>query len=290
MGRLRLPPIQHSFVWRNGQIVNYWDSLVRGYPAGMMLVTRVKPDGASHYGRGLDGKTEELTDTDFQTFDGQQRLTAILLGLGEGSLGRSLQLWVDIGKPNGSGDRLYELRINSSGADVCTSCSVIEDLFRVPQGRDRRGAHTKRRHPQLLLPRRCRSPCALLRHRGEVHTQSGRARTNGSKAFHQLAAGLSPCPTRSRVPRADRPGSPLQTFGDRPARPPPWHLQILRHQMATRQTVVKTSKFPERYNGGAATYRRASGTGGANRRMRHLAVGLGLRLPRRRRLRHWRHR
>ncbi len=114
-GRLRLPPIQRSFVWRNEQIVNYWDSLMRGYPAGMMMVTPVKPNGARHYGRGLDSKTEELADTEFQLFDGQQRLTALLLGLGDGSLGRSLQLWVDIGRPKGSGDRLYELRINSAG-------------------------------------------------------------------------------------------------------------------------------------------------------------------------------
>ena len=28
--RLRLPPIQRSLVWRNEQIVNYWDSLMRG--------------------------------------------------------------------------------------------------------------------------------------------------------------------------------------------------------------------------------------------------------------------
>ena len=112
-GRLRLPPIQRSFVWRNAQIVNYWDSLMRGYPAGMMMVTRTA--GARHYGRDSDNRTEELSDTDFQLFDGQQRLATLLLGLGKNSLADSLRLWVDIGKPEGSGDRLYELRINSTG-------------------------------------------------------------------------------------------------------------------------------------------------------------------------------
>ena len=34
---------------------------------------------------------------DFQLFDGQQRLTAILLGLGEGQLRDRLKLWVDVG-------------------------------------------------------------------------------------------------------------------------------------------------------------------------------------------------
>ena len=40
--RLFLPPIQRSAVWRNSQIINYWDSLLRGYPAGLMLVHRPK--------------------------------------------------------------------------------------------------------------------------------------------------------------------------------------------------------------------------------------------------------
>jgi len=115
MGRLRLPPIQRSFVWRNEQILNYWDSLMRGYPAGMMMVTRVKPNGSMSYGRNIDGRTEKLDDTDFLLFDGQQRLISILLGFGQGALAQSLQVWVDIGKRAGSGDRLYDLRMNSDG-------------------------------------------------------------------------------------------------------------------------------------------------------------------------------
>ena len=137
-GRLRLPPIQRSFVWRNEQIVNYWDSLMRGYPPGMMMVTRVKPDGTRHYGRGLDNKTEELADVDFQLFDGQQRLTAFLLGLGEGSLGRYLRLWVDIGKPKGSGDWLFELRINSTGQPFGYKPEAPNEKIRAEE---RRNAH-----------------------------------------------------------------------------------------------------------------------------------------------------
>ena len=38
--RLLLPPIQRSVVWSNGQVIDYWDSLLRGYPAGLMLVHR----------------------------------------------------------------------------------------------------------------------------------------------------------------------------------------------------------------------------------------------------------
>ena len=57
--RRLLPPIQSSMVWSNDQIVNYWDSLLRGYPAGMMKVHRIEKGarGASSRGRDSDGTT-----------------------------------------------------------------------------------------------------------------------------------------------------------------------------------------------------------------------------------------
>src|SRR5688500_3729181 len=39
--RLLLLPIQRSVVWSNEQVISYWDSLLRGYPAGTMMVHRV---------------------------------------------------------------------------------------------------------------------------------------------------------------------------------------------------------------------------------------------------------
>ena len=112
-GQLRLPPIQRSLVWRNEQIINYWDSLLRGYPAGMMMV--VKQEGQT-CGRNVENQTEELAEPAFHLFDGQQRLFSLLLGLGEGALSESLRLWVDIGiAPTPQGDRLFMLRINSTG-------------------------------------------------------------------------------------------------------------------------------------------------------------------------------
>lgn len=113
-GQLRLPPIQRSFVWRNEQVVNYWDSLLRGYPAGMMMVTRV--DSEHSGGRNVDNQTETLAGSAFHLFDGQQRLLSLLLGLDKGALRNSLRLWIDIGgKPRSSEDRLFVLRVNSTG-------------------------------------------------------------------------------------------------------------------------------------------------------------------------------
>ena len=115
--RLRLPPIQRSLVWRNEQIVNFWDSLMRGYPAGTMMVHRTPPRamGRELVARNVDNETKPVSVGDFQLFDGQQRLSAILLGFGKGQLSLSLKLWVDIGEGQGSGGRLLGLRVNSEG-------------------------------------------------------------------------------------------------------------------------------------------------------------------------------
>lgn len=115
---LLLPPIQRSIVWSNEQIVNYWDSLLRGYPAGMMIVHRVEKgvSGASSSGRDADGTTRQANEDDFQLFDGQQRMTAVLLGLGSGQMRESRRLWVDIGiEPNKGSGLKFQLRITSTG-------------------------------------------------------------------------------------------------------------------------------------------------------------------------------
>jgi hypothetical protein len=112
--RLFLTPIQRSVVWRNSQIINYWDSLLRGYPAGLMMVHRRKDDVS--LARTLDGNTCKVRADDFQLFDGQQRLTAILLGLGEGQLKDRLKLWVDLGmEPSADSGLLFQLRVSSTG-------------------------------------------------------------------------------------------------------------------------------------------------------------------------------
>lgn len=109
--RLLLPPIQRSAVWRNAQIINYWDSLLRGYPAGLMLVHKSRAQSLT-----LDGVTTQARDLDFDLFDGQQRLTTLLLGYGVGQLHSRLRLWVDLGEsPIDASGLLFQLRISSSG-------------------------------------------------------------------------------------------------------------------------------------------------------------------------------
>lgn len=116
--RLFLPPIQRSVVWSNEQVINYWDSLLRGYSAGMMLVHSVKngKGNASRKGRDADGMTREANEIDFQLFDGQQRMTAVLLGLSKGEMKDSRKLWIDLGtQPTSGSGLMFQLRITSTG-------------------------------------------------------------------------------------------------------------------------------------------------------------------------------
>ena len=110
--RLFLPPIQRSIVWKNQQIVNYWDSLLRGYPAGLMMVNKPNQSVA----RTTEGQTCEIRPEDFELFDGQQRLTTILLGFQAGQLEEHIKLWVDLGMdPSADSGLLFQLRISSTG-------------------------------------------------------------------------------------------------------------------------------------------------------------------------------
>lgn len=110
--RLLLPPIQRSLVWSNEKIVNYWDSLLRGYPAGLMLVHRAADSRAYDSNNNL----KDVQKSDYELFDGQQRMAAILLGYGLGPLAESRQLWVDLGRLRENADNggaIYPLRMNS---------------------------------------------------------------------------------------------------------------------------------------------------------------------------------
>jgi len=115
--KLRLPPIQRSIVWTNEQIINYWDSLLRGYPAGMMMIHRVHlgDTSESRMTRDIDGNTREANNDDFQLFDGQQRMTAILLGVGKGQMSNGRKLWVDLVPPSHNSGLYFQLRISSRG-------------------------------------------------------------------------------------------------------------------------------------------------------------------------------
>lgn len=103
-----LPAIQREVVWRPDQIVRLFDSLVQGYPIGSFLFWKVGRDHCKEYVfykfmthyhqrdlRHLE-RYELFEPRDITgVLDGQQRLTALNIGLRGTHAEKLPRLWVD---------------------------------------------------------------------------------------------------------------------------------------------------------------------------------------------------
>lgn len=88
-----LPAIQREFVWDQEQIIQLFDSILRGYPISSFLFWELKPENRDKWetytfiDEGKDGGTHNrLANTHgvrqlTLVLDGQQRLTSLLIGL-----------------------------------------------------------------------------------------------------------------------------------------------------------------------------------------------------------------
>src|SRR5262245_36693883 len=88
-----LPAIQREFVWKPEQIVQLFDSIMRGYPISSFLFWELKPENREKWqvyqfleNAQYGGTHNELANTGGVTnlslvLDGQQRLTSLLIGL-----------------------------------------------------------------------------------------------------------------------------------------------------------------------------------------------------------------
>jgi hypothetical protein len=107
---IALPPVQRSTVWRPKQVVDLWDSLIRGLPIGTFyLVKRAK--GLRKLVT-LKGDTRELSLPGYDLLDGHQRIRALLIGA-IGFPEEKRCLWIDLGNEEAS--RRAVLRITSKG-------------------------------------------------------------------------------------------------------------------------------------------------------------------------------
>lgn len=105
-GQYVLPAIQREFVWKPEQIIRLFDSLLTGYPIGSFLFWTVKPENAKKYEfyrfikdfhelnarhnpKASVGRGKEVT----AVLDGQQRLTALYLGLTGTYAARRAKAW-----------------------------------------------------------------------------------------------------------------------------------------------------------------------------------------------------
>ena len=102
-----LPAIQREFVWKQEQIVQLFDSIMRGYPISSFLFWSVNPENRDKWQvykfieRARQGGTHnELVNTDgvanlVLALDGQQRLTSLMIGL------RGMALTLALGRDHG---------------------------------------------------------------------------------------------------------------------------------------------------------------------------------------------
>ena len=104
--RYLLPAIQREFVWQPPQIERLFDSLMRGYPIGSFLFWRVDPETAKSYSfyefitnydqrkphNPVHGAPSRVPDLK-AVLDGQQRLTALNVGLHGSGKWKLPRLW-----------------------------------------------------------------------------------------------------------------------------------------------------------------------------------------------------
>lgn len=129
-----LPAIQREFVWKPEQIVQLFDSIMRGYPISSFLFWELKPENRdkwqayeflekAQYG----GTHNELACTDGVTnlslvLDGQQRLTSLTIGLkGTYTIKKKYKRWdnPDAWSPQRLHlDLLADPRLDSDGAET----------------------------------------------------------------------------------------------------------------------------------------------------------------------------
>lgn len=114
LGVLALPPVQRSAVWGPKQIVDLWDSALRGLPLGTLFVVEQHEERTVR-GTGLDAKSEVVKVGGWDLLDGQQRTRALLLGLRGPLLEPGQQdkrcLWIDL--EGESRTHLFSLHLTS---------------------------------------------------------------------------------------------------------------------------------------------------------------------------------
>ena len=110
----QLPPIQRNAVWNVAQIERLWDSILRGFPIGSLLLANREIGSTA---RNLIDSNQHISDAEgYFLLDGQQRTRFILLGFAPTT---SSRLWIDLdpvlnfGNPE-INDRRFMLRVLTS--------------------------------------------------------------------------------------------------------------------------------------------------------------------------------
>lgn len=99
--RLALPSFQRDAVWDERHVDLLWDSMLRGFPVGAILLARGRNADTRHLqlSRMDVAKASRRLDTGLVLIDGQQRSIAVAMGFRSWRDGDPCRLWVDIAEP-----------------------------------------------------------------------------------------------------------------------------------------------------------------------------------------------
>lgn len=105
--RLHLPLIQRNFVWKPEQIAFLWDSILRGFPLGTLLVVSVKG--------GVDVKQSSKIQTvhdGWLLLDGQQRSRAIKGGY-QFTANNGFRVWLGMNTASANPKLRFDVRVTT---------------------------------------------------------------------------------------------------------------------------------------------------------------------------------
>jgi Protein of unknown function DUF262 len=111
--KIALPMIQRGSVWKPEQVINLWDSLLRGMPVGSFMLNKLKSDSDYYTDLVNRQKAHKLETAGFGLLDGQQRTMSMLLAWTLPNNERmDRRIWVDF-FDTPSAEHLYRLRMTT---------------------------------------------------------------------------------------------------------------------------------------------------------------------------------
>ena len=158
--RYLLPAIQREFVWWPHQIERLFDSLMRGYPIGSFLFWRVDPETAKNYSfyqfitnydqrnphNPVHGAPSTVPGLK-AVLDGQQRLTALNVGLHGSGRWKLPRLWWN--NPRAFPERRLYLNLLAPQMENEEELSYKFSLLPEKDAKDRKPPE----RPRTLVPR-----------------------------------------------------------------------------------------------------------------------------------------